>query len=144
MKAHQAVHSVPALCRVLEVSASGYYAWARRRPSRRATDDARLLEQIRQFHVASRGTYGAPRIHRVVRAAGVRVGRKRVARLLKAAGLRGVSRRKWVTTTVRTARAAGARFGAAPVRRAWPESAVGRGYHLHSDRVRPAVSGGGA
>jgi putative transposase len=101
MKAHQAAHSIPTMCRVLDVSASGYYAWVNRGPSRRTRDDRRLLEQIRQFHRASRGTYGAPRLHRDLRAAGVRVGRKRVARLLKAAGLRGVSRRKWVTTTVR-------------------------------------------
>jgi transposase InsO family protein len=60
-----------------------------------------LLEWIRRFHQASRGTYGAPRIHRDLRAAGIRVGRKRVARLLKQAGLHGVSRRKWPTTTIR-------------------------------------------
>jgi putative transposase len=101
MKAHQAAHSVPTMCRVLGVSASGYYAWATRCPSGRTMADRRLLEQIAQFHRASRGTYGAPRIHRDLRAAGVCVGRKRVARLLKAAGLRGVSRRKWITTTVR-------------------------------------------
>jgi len=101
MKAHQAAHSVPTMCRVLGVSASGYYAWATRCPSGRTIADRRLLEQIRHFHGASRGTYGAPRIHRDLRAAGVRVGRKRVARLLHAAGLRGVSRRKWITTTVR-------------------------------------------
>src|SRR5512145_1619003 len=89
------------MCRVLGVSASGYYAWETRGPSRRATEDAGLLELIRRFHRASRGTYGAPRILRDLRAAGIRVGRKRVARLLKQAGLRGVSRRKWVQTTVR-------------------------------------------
>ena len=103
MKAHQAAHSITTLCRVLGVSASGYYAWVARRPSRRATKDAELLEQIRAFHQASRGTYGTPRIHRDLRAAGVRVGRKRVARLLQQAGLRGVSRRQWVQTTVRSA-----------------------------------------
>jgi putative transposase len=101
MKAHRAAHSIPTLCRVLGVSASGYYAWAVRHQSRRAIEDAALLEQIREFHRASRGTYGTPRIHRDLRAAGVRVGRKRVARLLKQAGLRGVTRRKWVQTTVR-------------------------------------------
>jgi putative transposase len=103
MKAHQAAHSITTMCRVLDVSASGYYAWLARRPSHRATQDAALLEKIRDFHQASRGTYGTPRIHRDLRAAGVRVGRKRVARLLKQAGLRGVSRRKWVQTTVRSA-----------------------------------------
>jgi transposase InsO family protein len=105
MKTHQAAQVLTTMCRVLDVSASGYYAWAARQPSRRATDDARLLEQIRTFHRASRGTYGAPRIHRDLRDAGVRVGRKRVARLLKQAGLRGVSRRKWPATTVRAAEA---------------------------------------
>ncbi len=102
MKAHQAAHSITTMCRVLGVSASGYYAWIARRPSHRATQDGALLEKIRDFHEASRGTYGTPRIHRDLRAAGVRVGRKRVARLLKQAGLRGVSRRKWVQTTVRS------------------------------------------
>jgi putative transposase len=101
MKAHQAAHSIATMCRVLGVSASGYYAWETRGPSRRATEDAGLLELIRRFHRASRGTYGAPRILRDLRAAGIRVGRKRVARLLKQAGLRGVSRRKWVQTTIR-------------------------------------------
>jgi len=103
MKAHQAAHAIPTLSRVLGVSASGYYAWVTRRPSRRRVQDSTLLEQIRAFHRASRGTYGAPRIHRDLRDAGLRVSRKRVARLLKQAGLRGVSRRKWVRTTVRSA-----------------------------------------
>ena len=105
MKAHQAAHSISTLCRVLEVSASGYYAWTSRPPSRRSVEDTRLLELIRTFHRTSRGTYGTPRIHRDLRAAGIRIGRKRVARLLKQAGLRGVSRRKWVTTTIRAAQA---------------------------------------
>ncbi len=105
MKARQAAHRIATMCRVLGVSASGYYAWTTRRPSRRATEDARLLEQIRQSHHASRGTYGAPRIHRDLQAAGVRVSRKRVARLLKQTGVQGVSRRKWPRTTVRAAHA---------------------------------------
>ena len=71
MKAHQAAHSIPTLCRVLGVSASGYYAWIARRPSRRATTDAELLTQIQDFHRASRGTYGTPRIHRDLRAVGL-------------------------------------------------------------------------
>ena len=101
MKANQAAHSIPTMCRVLGVSASGYYAWQRRGVSARRQEDEQLLEQVRGFHQQSRGTYGSPRIHRDLRAAGVRVGRKRVARLLKQAGLRGVSRRKWPVTTIR-------------------------------------------
>lgn len=101
MKANRAAHSVTTMCRVLGVSASGYYAWLVRGVSARHVEDTELLGQIRTVHRRSRGTYGAPRIHRDLRAAGVRVGRKRVARLLKQAGLRGVSRRKWPVTTVR-------------------------------------------
>jgi putative transposase len=56
---------------------------------------------MRAIHEHSRGTYGVPRIHAELAAAGVQVGRKRVARLMRAAGLAGVSRRKWITTTVR-------------------------------------------
>ena len=101
MKANQAAHSVTTMCRVLGVSASGYYAWQGRSVRPRARQDDVLLSQIRTFHRQSRGTYGAPRIHRDLRDVGVRVGRKRVARLLRQAGLRGVSRRKWPVTTVR-------------------------------------------
>jgi transposase InsO family protein len=105
MKANQATHSVATMCRVLGVSASGYYAWQGRRVSPRRRQDDALLRQVQAFHQQSRGTYGAPRIHRDLREAGVRVGRKRVARLLTRAGLRGVSRRKWPVTTVRAAQA---------------------------------------
>ena len=101
MKANQAAHSVVALCRVLGVSASGYYAWQGRGVSARHQQDDRLLAQIRAFHRQSRGTYGAPRILRDLREAGVHVGRKRVARLLTQADLRGVSRRTWPVTTAR-------------------------------------------
>ena len=68
MKANQAVHSVATMCRVLGVSAGGYYAWQRRGVSARDRQDEALLEQIRRFHRQSDGTYGAPRILRDLRA----------------------------------------------------------------------------
>ena len=80
---------------------SGYYAWLMRAPSKRAREDAILSDRIRDIHLRSRNTYGAPRVHEELRDEGVRVGRKRVARLMRAAGLQGVSRRKRVRTTVR-------------------------------------------
>jgi putative transposase len=89
------------MCGLLGVSSSGYYAWVKRAPSRRAESDAALIGEIRAAHVASRGTYGAPRIHAELAAKGIRVGRKHVARLMSQAGLAGVSRRKFVTTTVK-------------------------------------------
>jgi putative transposase len=69
--------------------------------SRRAQTDEALLKEIRLVHEVSRGTYGAPRVHAELAAKGIRVGRKRVARLMSQAGLAGVSRRKFVTTTVK-------------------------------------------
>jgi len=89
------------MCRVLEVSTSGYYAWQKRQPSQRAQEDQRLLNRIHAIHKRSKGTYGAPRIHAELAEAGVHVGRKRVARLMRAEHLRGVSRRKAPRTTQR-------------------------------------------
>jgi hypothetical protein len=91
-KAH---HAVSRLARVLGVARAGYYAWASRPPSARAVADAALLEQIRDIHARSRGTYGAPRVHAELRLArDLQVGRKRVARLMRAAGLQGCHRRR--------------------------------------------------
>jgi putative transposase len=90
------------MCRVLDVSASGYYAWLVREPSARAREDESLRQRIREIHLHSRGTYGAPRIHAELRDEdGIRVGRKRVARLMKPASLRGASRRRGFPTTIR-------------------------------------------
>jgi putative transposase len=86
-KAH---HAVSRLCRVLGVPRASCYAWKAATPSPRAVADAELTERIRRIHTASRGTYGAPRIHAELRLAhGIRVARKRVARLLCQAGLQG-------------------------------------------------------
>jgi putative transposase len=97
----QADYPIASMCRLLGVSSSGYYAWMKRRPSRRAETDAALLAEIHAAHAASRGTYGAPRIHADLTAKGIRVGRKRVARLMARAGVAGVSRRRFVVTTLK-------------------------------------------
>jgi len=60
-----------------------------------------LTKRIRQVHENSRGTYGSPRIHAALQAEGIQIGKKRVARLMKEASLRGASRRKRPSTTVR-------------------------------------------
>jgi len=88
------------LCRVLQVSRSAYYAWARRGATARAQADQALTEQIASVHARSRRTYGAPRIHAALRAQGTRCARKRVARLMRAAGLAGCHRRHRTRTTV--------------------------------------------
>lgn len=82
------------MCRALRVSESGYYAWAKRAPSRHAQRDAELLIAIRASHARSDATYGAPRVREDLAEAGERVGRKRVARLMRTAGLVGASKRR--------------------------------------------------
>ena len=74
MRAHQAAHRVATMCRVLEVSTSGYYAWLKREESDRAKEDEKLTEEIREIHKRSRGTYGAPRIHAELAEDGIHVG----------------------------------------------------------------------
>jgi len=102
VKAHRASYPIATMCRVLDVSTSGYYAWLKRSPSERQQVDAELLDQIREFHRLSDETYGVPRIHADLVDAGIRVGFNRVARLMREAGLRGVCRRRRVRTTRRS------------------------------------------
>jgi putative transposase len=100
--AEKATHSISTLCRVLEVSRSGFHAWAGRKQSRRAVEDERLLERIRQIHRANRGVYGSPRIHaELVLAEGECVGRKRIERLMRSAGITGLQPRRRGRTTIR-------------------------------------------
>lgn len=75
------------MCRTLEVSASGFYAWQRRDDSQRDVRDRQLTMLLEGLFAESRGTYGAPRLHRQLRAQGQRCSRKRVSRLMRQAGL---------------------------------------------------------
>jgi len=94
-------HPVALSCRVLGASRAGFYAWRNRPPSARARADAELTGLIHRLHAASRGTYGSPRLHADLRAAGRRCGRKRVARLMRQAGLAGCHRpRRRPRTTI--------------------------------------------
>jgi putative transposase len=93
--AEKATYPVSLLCRVLGVSRASFYAWQDRGPSVRAQADQQLLKQISKIHRASRGTYGAPRVHAELRDDyGMRTGRKRVARLMRTGGLVGCHRRR--------------------------------------------------
>ena len=101
MKSHQATYPVRVMSRLLGVSASGFYAWLKRPPSRRALQDIALTASIRAIHRRSGEAYGAPSIHaELADDHGIRVGRKRVARLMRAAGLKGVPPPKFVATTI--------------------------------------------
>ena len=80
------------MCRVLEVSRQGYYAWLKRSPGKRQRENDALLRHIQRIFADSGGSYGSPRIWAQLRAEGHAAGRHRVARLMRAAGLQ--ARRK--------------------------------------------------
>ncbi len=87
IQTEKARFTVQALCRALEVSPSGFYAWCRRPDSAHTQRDRQLRVLIRASHEASRCTYGSPRLHRDLHEQGHRVSRKRVIRLQQAEGL---------------------------------------------------------
>ena len=99
--AEKANHSIKTMCRVLEVSRSGFHAWERRLPCRRAVEDRELAGRIYRIHKRSRRTYGAPRIHAELGFQGVRVGKKRVARIMAREGISGLVKRRRGRTTIR-------------------------------------------
>jgi len=90
---------VALLCRTLEVSRSGFYAWEQRPQAARRLQDQSLGLEIGAIFAQSRQRYGSPRVHAQLRVAGHRTGRKRVARLMRAAGLRARERRRFRCTT---------------------------------------------
>jgi putative transposase len=99
ISAEKAHAPVSALCRVLEVTRSGYYAWEKRDPSERAIDDQKLALEIAAIHKASGETYGSPRVHAELRAKGIDVSCKRVARLMRELGIRSLRKRRFKATT---------------------------------------------
>jgi len=99
IEAEKAHYPVRVMCRTLEVSPSGYYAWRDRPPSAHEREDERLGVLVQEAHARSRETYGSPRVHAELAAQGVRVSRKRVVRLMRRQGLRGKGRRRFVVTT---------------------------------------------
>lgn len=78
---------------MFKVSAAGYYAWIARPPSRRAVEDASLVDKIRSAHAHSRGTYGSPRIHAALRRRGEVASRRRIERLMREHGIHARSAR---------------------------------------------------
>jgi putative transposase len=101
VKSHQAKYRISTMCRMLEISASGYYAWATRPPSARKISDLLLGDRIEANWRDSRETYGRPRIQADLIDEGIHVSDKRVARLMRERSIHGASRRKGFKTTVR-------------------------------------------
>jgi putative transposase len=95
----QKTFPVEAMCRVLEVSTSGYYAWLHRKPSERSKRNAALVTKVRAAHDASRGTYGSPRVTEKLKKAGEQVSEKTVAKIMQENELVARPKRRFKATT---------------------------------------------
>ncbi len=99
IEAEKANYPVVILCRVMNVTRSGFYAWVKRGTSAKAKRDQQLLEKIKVFHKASKKRYGSPRIFDDLRDDSEHVGKKRVERLMRHNGIVGKRRRRFTCTT---------------------------------------------
>lgn len=96
---HRDEFDVRLMCRVLDVSPSGYYASRDRPPSWHALIDEVLMAHVRLIHQESGETYGAPRVHRELQAEGLPASPKRVARLMREDGLVARPRKAYRVST---------------------------------------------
>ena len=101
MHAEKSNHTVSRMARLLEVSRSGFYAWSKRLPSKRAVRAEKIEAKIAWFHGESDEVSGAPRILADLREDGEVISRKTVAKAMRRLGLRGICPRRWRTTTQR-------------------------------------------
>lgn len=91
--------AIEKMCKVLNVSRSGYYSWLKNAPSKREVENHKILTHIRQIYSESRNTYGSPRITAELRNRNIFVSRPRVARLMKKANIRSKTVKKFKITT---------------------------------------------
>jgi putative transposase len=96
---HREDFPVRLMCRVLDVSSSGFYDWLERPESPRAVENRAVVAKIQAIHGDSRRTYGSPRVHASLQDAGYRIGRNRVARLMRDNAIRARTKRKFRVTT---------------------------------------------
>ena len=98
---HREEFPVSRMCKVLDVSRSGYYAWRGRPPSEREMANRELYKKIKAVYDKSHGTYGSPRIYRQLKQQGITCSENRVARLMRLRGLRARQTKTYKTTTKR-------------------------------------------
>ena len=98
--AEKASFPIAAMCRLLEVTRQGYYAYANRPPSPRVKAEVELCEAIREVFAATGETYGSPRVLRELRKRGMRVGKRRVERAMRGMGLTPPTPRRHRRTTI--------------------------------------------
>ena len=99
MKTLRPVYPLPLICRVLEVSRSGYYAWLKRPPSKQKKEEGRLEVEIKAAHKRTRKTCGPERLQKDLAAHGVKVGICRIRRIRKKLGIRCKQIKKFKATT---------------------------------------------
>ena len=93
------MYPLKVICRVLEVSKSGYYAWKKRPKSRHRIDNEGLLIEIRRVFVENDSNFGSPRIWNDLKKSNIPCSENRIARLMREAGLVAIQRRKFKATT---------------------------------------------
>jgi transposase InsO family protein len=99
--AEKASFRVGAMCRLLEVTPQGYYAYVKRPPSSRVRADVELCAATQEVFDESNATYGSPRVLRELHARGHRVGKRRVERAMRSMGLTPPRPRRHCKTTTR-------------------------------------------
>jgi len=99
MKAHSDEFTIEKMGQVLKVSRCGYYEYLKRVSSKRALENAGLVEEIKEIYKSSRGTYGSPRVQAELQRRGKSCSRKRVAKLMKQEKIQAKMRKKWKVTT---------------------------------------------
>lgn len=99
IRMHQNEYPITLMCRVLQVSRSGYYVWRRRPFSKRDEENRVLMERIKTIHQQSQRTYGSPRMHKQLRQEGYVCGENRVRRLMQVHGIRAKQKRRFRITT---------------------------------------------
>lgn len=99
IREHRAAHKITRLCKLLEVSPSGFYDWFDRPESNRGRGNRALTQKIKHFHQQSRGIYGSPKIHEDLIGAGEGCSVNRVARLMKVADIKSKMAVAFVITT---------------------------------------------
>ena len=95
MNEHRERYRLQSMCNVLKVSRSGYYAWKRRRPSKRQRENIELLKKIQEIYKKRRRVYGSPRITQELNEEGIGCGKNRVARIMKNNGIRAYIRKRF-------------------------------------------------
>ena len=98
VQAHQQEFRLTRMCRVLQVSRSGFYAWQRRETSARTQANQRLIARMRVLHQQTREAYGARKMWQLLKREGLVCGRHRIARLRRVAGIMALRRRRYIRT----------------------------------------------